>query len=84
MDDGRNLFSKWFGFSGWKVMSAKARVSIQILYRIFFLIGLGVLIVGYGLVTGSDPGGIAILSMIILWFMFFQFLINLIFVEGSR
>ena len=84
MEDEYGLISKWFGFSGWKVMSAKARVSIQILYRVFFLLGLGVLIVGYGLITGNDPGGIAIFSMIIIWFLFFQFLVNLIFVEGSR
>jgi hypothetical protein len=83
MEDNRSFISRWFGFSGWKVMSAKARISIQILYRIFFLIGPGVLIVLYGIITGSDPNGIAILALIFIWFLIFQFLVNLIFVEGS-
>jgi len=52
-----HFISKWFGFSGWRVMSTKARILTQIIYRAFFLLGLAVLIIAYGTITGSDPGG---------------------------
>ena len=79
-----HFISKWFGFSGWRVMSAKARILTQIIYRVFFLLGLAVLIIAYGTVTGSDPGALAIFSIIVGWFLIFQVIINFIFVEGSR
>ena len=65
-------------------MSAQTRIWTQILYRVFFLFGLGAIIVGYGTVTGSDPGGAATVGMIVIWYLFFQFILNFIFVEGSR
>jgi len=79
-----HFISKWFGFSGWRVMSSKARILSQIIYRVFFLLGLAVLIIGYGMITGSDPGGLPVFAMIVGWFLIFQVIINLIFVEGSR
>tara|TARA_B100000767_G_scaffold135098_1_gene128162 strand:- start:64 stop:318 length:255 start_codon:yes stop_codon:yes gene_type:complete len=84
MEEERNFISKWFGFSGWKVMSAKSRIGIQILYRAIFLLGLGILIIGYGYVMNDDPGGVALFGMVLVWFMLFQFIINFIFIEGSR
>jgi hypothetical protein len=79
-----HFISKWFGFSGWRVMSAKARILTQIIYRAFFLLGLAVLIIAYGMITGSDPGGLAVLTLIIGWFLAFQAVVNFVFVEGSR
>ena len=79
-----HFISKWFGFSGWRVMSTTARILTQIIYRVFFLLGLAVLIIAYGTVTGSEPGGLAIFSIIVGWFLIFQVIINFIFVEGSR
>ena len=79
-----HFISKWFGFSGWRVMSTKARILTQIIYRVFFLLGLAVLIIAYGTVTGSDPGGLAIFALITGWFLAFQVVVNFVFVEGSR
>ena len=78
------FFSRWFGYSGWRVMSAKTRIFTQIIYRVFFLLGLAALIIGFGMITGSDPGGGPLLVMILLWYLIFQAFINFIFVEGSR
>ncbi|MEJ6563252.1 MAG: hypothetical protein QNL85_06060 [Euryarchaeota archaeon] len=80
----RGFIGKWFGFQGWSAMSGKTRIFTQIIYRVFFLLGLAVLIIGYGTVTGSDPGGLPILLMIGGWFLLFQAMVNFIFVEGSR
>ena len=84
MQEERGFFSKWFGFSGWRIMSAKTRIFTQILYRVAFLFGLALLIIGYGYVTGSEPGGSPLIAMIVIWYMAFQAMINFIFVEGSR
>lgn len=84
MMDERSFFSKWFGFSGWRIMSAKTQILTQILYRIIFLFGLALLIIGYGYITDSDPGGLPLITMIVVWYLVFQAMINFIFVEGSR
>ena len=65
-------------------MSAKARIGIQILYRVLFVMGLFPLIVAYGMVVGEDPGGVQIIGIIVVWYLFFQFFVNLIFIEGSK
>jgi len=65
-------------------MSTKARILTQIIYRIFFLLGLAALIIGYGIITDSDPGGLPLIVMIIGWFFIFQAMVNFVFVEGSR
>lgn len=78
------FFGRWFGFAGWRKMSASARIATQIAYRVFFMIGLAGLIIGYGVVTGSDPGGLAILTMVICWYLLFQVMVNFVFIEGSR
>ena len=79
-----SFFARWFGFAGWRAMSVKARIFTQILYRIFFLLGLAVIIIAYGMITDSDPGGLPLIGMIVVWFFIFQAMINFIFVEGSR
>ena len=84
MQEKRGFFSTWFGFTGWRVMSAKAQIFTQILYRVIFLLGLGCLIAGYGYITNSDPGGITLAGMIVIWYLVFQAMINFIFVEGYR
>ncbi|MBT59924.1 MAG: hypothetical protein CMA63_00035 [Euryarchaeota archaeon] len=78
------FIARWFGFAGWRTMSVKARIFTQILYRVFFLMGLMALIIGYNLVAGNDPGGLAMFGMIVGWFLIFQVIVNFIFVEGSR
>ena len=65
-------------------MSAQTRITTQIMYRVFFLLGLAAIIVGYGAATGSDPGGAVTLTMIAIWYLLFPFILNFIFVEGSR
>ena len=54
MQEKRGFFSTWFGFTGWRVMSAKAQIFTQILYRVIFLLGLGCLIAGYGYLTNEE------------------------------
>lgn len=84
MKEKRRFYSKWFGFSGWRRMSATTQIFTQIVYRIVFLIGLAALIIGYGVVTDSEPGGLTLTLMIVGWYMAFQAIVNFIFVEGSR
>ena len=76
--------ARWFGFAGWRAVSARARITTQIAYRVFFMIGLAGLIIGYEVVTGSDPGGLAMLTMVICWYLLFQVMVNFVFIEGSR
>tara|TARA_B110000467_G_scaffold159543_1_gene177339 strand:+ start:1342 stop:1614 length:273 start_codon:yes stop_codon:yes gene_type:complete len=78
------FIGRWFGFAGWKAMSARARILTQIVYRVFFLLGLAAIIIGYGTVTGSDPGGLALIGMVGIWFLLFQAMVNFVFIEGSR
>jgi hypothetical protein len=84
MEDKRSFFSTWFGFSGWNAMSAQTRITTQIMYRVFFLLGLAAIIVGYRTVTRSNPDKTITLTMIAIWYLLFQFILNFIFVEGSR
>ena len=84
MQEEQGFFSKWFGFSGWRILSATTRIFTQIIYRVAFLFGLALLIIGYGYVTGSEPGGLPLTAMIVAWYLLFQVVINFIFVEGSR
>lgn len=79
-----SFVARWFGFAGWREMSTKARIFTQIIYRVFFLIGLAVLLIGYVMLTGEDPGGLALLGMMVGWFLVFQVIVNFVFIEGSR
>ena len=78
------LVQKWFGFNGWKALSTSGRVGATILYRILFAVGLAVAIIAYSYISGGeDPSIIWIVVIGLVWFLFFQFIVNLIFVNSS-
>lgn len=78
------FIGRWFGFAGWKAMSTQARIITQIVYRVFFLLGLAGLLIGHGIIVGQDPGGLALIGMVGIWFLLFQAMVNFVFFEGSR
>jgi hypothetical protein len=79
------FIQKWFGFHGWKSLSAKGSIVATIFYRVFFVIGLALAIITYSYISGGDdPSLIWITAVSLVWFLFFQLMINLIFVNGSR
>ena len=76
---------EWFGFNGWKALSTRGSIFATIFYRIFFVFGLAVSIIAYSYIYGGeDPSLIWIIIVGFIWFLIFQFLINFIFVNGSR
>tara|TARA_Y100000768_G_scaffold307049_1_gene241080 strand:- start:2033 stop:2278 length:246 start_codon:yes stop_codon:yes gene_type:complete len=76
---------QWFGFNGWKELSTKGSIFATIFYRVFFVVGLAASIITYTYISGGeDPSALWILVVGLIWFLVFQFLINLIFVNGSR
>jgi hypothetical protein len=78
------FIQKWFGFNGWKALSTSGSVDATILYRIVFIAGLAVTIMAYSYISGGeDPSLIWIAAVGLIWFLVFQFSINLIFVNGS-
>ena len=77
------LVKKWFGFNGWKELSTSKRVGTQILYRVAFVAGLAVFIMLYVFVAGEDPQLPGLCGMAAIWFLIFQFFVNLIFVNSS-
>jgi ABC-type bacteriocin/lantibiotic exporter with double-glycine peptidase domain len=80
-----SFIGQWFGFNGWKELSTRGSIFATIFYRIFFVVGLAASIITYSYVSGGeDPSTIWILIVGLIWFLMFQFLINLIFVNGSR
>ena len=79
------FIQEWFGFNGWKELSARGSIVATIFYRVFFAVGLGVAIIAYSFISGGeDPSLLYIAIVGIVWFLIYQFLINLIFVNGSR
>ena len=75
----------WFGFNGWKALSTKASIAATIFYRVFFAVGLAMVIIAYSIVSGGeDPSLLYIIAAGTVWFLIFQFLLNLIFVNGSK
>ena len=78
------FIGRWFGFAGWKAMSVQARILTQIVYRVCFLLGLAGLLIGHGIIVGQDPGGLALIGMVGIWFLLFQAMVNFVFFEGSR
>ena len=76
---------QWFGFNGWKELSTRGSFFATIFYRVMFVAGLAVSIMVYSYASGGeDPSSFWILIVGLIWFLIFQFLINLIFVNGSR
>ena len=78
------LIQKWFGFNGWKALSTSGQVGATILYRILFVAGLAVAIIAYSYISGSEEPSIIWIAVVgFIWFLIFQFFINLIFVNSS-
>ena len=76
---------EWFGFNGWKELSTKGSVLATIAYRVVFIIGLAAAIIVYSYASGGeDPSLLWIVVVGFLWFLVFQFIVNLIFFNGSR
>jgi len=79
------FIQEWFGFNGWKELSARGSIAATIFYRVFFAVGLGIAIIAYSFISGGeDPSLLYIAVVGVVWFLIYQFLINLIFVNGSR
>tara|TARA_B100001248_G_scaffold224855_1_gene182231 strand:+ start:87 stop:338 length:252 start_codon:yes stop_codon:yes gene_type:complete len=79
------FIQEWFGFGGWQELSARGSIVATIFYRVFFAVGLGIAIITYTIISGGeDPSLLYITLVAIIWFLIYQFLINLIFVNGSR
>ena len=78
------FIQKWFGFNGWKTLSKTKSVAATILYRIIFVVGLALAIITYSYGSGGeDPSLSWIIVVSVVWFLVFQFFINLIFVNSS-
>ena len=78
------FIQKWFGFNGWKALSTSESVAATILYCIMFVVGLAAAIITYSYISGGeDPSIIWITIVGLVWFLVFQFSINLIFVNSS-
>tara|TARA_B110000881_G_scaffold199279_2_gene196748 strand:+ start:520 stop:858 length:339 start_codon:yes stop_codon:yes gene_type:complete len=77
------FIQKWFGFSGWKELSTSKRIGVQILYRILFLVGMAACLIIYTMIFGDDPPLAPLCGIMLIWFLMFQFFINLIFVNSS-
>ena len=76
---------RWFGFNGWKEMSTRGNIVASIMYRIFFVAGLAAAIMTYTFASGGeDPSAVWICVVGLVWFLVFQFMVNLVFVNGSR
>ena len=79
------FIQEWFGFGGWQELSARGSIVATIFYRVFFAVGLAMAIITYTIISGGeDPSLLYITLVAIIWFLIYQFLINLIFVNGSR
>lgn len=76
---------EWFVFNGRKELSTKGSIVATIAYRIIFIAGLAASIIAYSFISeGEDPSLFWIVVVGFVWFLIFQFTINLIFVNGSR
>ncbi|MBS71838.1 MAG: hypothetical protein CMO20_02645 [Thermoplasmata archaeon] len=78
------LIQKWFGFNGWKALSTSGKVGATILYRVLFFAGLAASIILYSYISGNEEPSIIWIAVVgFIWFLIFQFFINLIFVNIS-
>jgi hypothetical protein len=89
VDEGQQcsmgFIQEWFGFNGWKELSTKGSVLATIAYRIVFIVGLAASIIVYSYASGGeDPSLLYIAIVGFVWFLMFQFMLNLVFVNGSR
>ena len=79
------FIQEWFGFNGWNELSTKGSILATIAYRIVFVVGLAASIIVYSYASGGeDPSLLYIAIVGFVWFLMFQFTLNLVFVNGSR
>ena len=79
------FIKEWFGFNGWNELSTRGSIFATIAYRVFFVFGLAAAIIVYSYASGGeDPSLFWIAVVGFLWFLMFQFIVNLIFVNSSR
>ena len=75
----------WFGFNGWNELSTRGSIFATIAYRVIFVFGLAASIMTYTFASGGeDPSLLWIAVVGVVWFLMFQFMVNLVFVNGSR
>lgn len=76
---------KWFGFNGWKELSTRGSILATIAYRVFFVVGFAAAIIVYSYALGGEDPSLGYITVVgVLWFLVFQFIVNLVFVNGSR
>ena len=79
------FIQEWFGFNGWKALSTRGSIVATVAYRVFFILGLAAAIMTYTFASGGeDPSLVWIIVVSAVWFLMFQFMVNLVFVNGSR
>ena len=79
------FIQEWFGCNVWNELSTKGSIFATVAYRVFFVFGLAAAIVVYSYASGGeDPSLFWIAVVGCVWFLVFQFMVNLIFVNGSR
>ena len=79
------LIQEWFGFNGWKERSTRGSILATVAYCIIFVFGLAASIMTYTFASGGeDPFLLWIAIVGGVWFLMFQFMVNLVFVNGSR
>ena len=79
------FIQEWFGFNGWKELSTRGSILATIAYRVVFVLGLTASIITYTYASGGqDPPLLYIVVVGAVWFLAFQFMVNLVFVNGSR
>ena len=75
----------WFGFNGWKELSTRGSILATIAYRVVFVFGLAASIITYTSASGGQAPSLLYLVVVGAgWFLAFQFMVNLVFVNGSR
>jgi len=79
------VIQDWFGFNGWNELSTRGSIFATIAYRVIFVFGLAASIMTYTYASGGeDPSLLWIAIVGVVWFLVFQFMVNLVFVNGSR
>jgi hypothetical protein len=79
------FIQEWFGFNGWNELSNRGSIAATIDYRVFFVFGLAAAIMMYSFASGGEDPSLFWIALVgFVWFLVFQFVINLVFVNGSR
>ena len=79
------FIQKWFGFNGWNELSTRGNIFATIAYRVIFVACLVAAIMVYSYALGGEDPALGYITVVgVLWFLVFQFIVNLVFVNGSR